>query len=100
MRYNWGVPRPESFTMATATSTPSPAAQAPPAAPVTPPPALPVSAPSPVPATYRADPSVYRFSVAQYQQMVEAGVLTVNDKVELLEGYVVLKMARNPPHDG
>src|SRR5207248_516703 len=26
--------------------------------------------------------------------------LTANDKVELLDGYVVLKMSKNPPHDG
>jgi Uma2 family endonuclease len=32
--------------------------------------------------------------------MIEAGILTSEDKVELLEGYVVLKMPRNPPHDG
>jgi Uma2 family endonuclease len=52
------------------------------------------------PFTYWADPSVYRLTVAQYQRMVEVGILTVNDKVELLEGLLVLKMPRNPPHDG
>ncbi len=58
-------------------------------------------APPPIaPVTYWADPSVYRFSVAQYQRMVEVGVLTATDKVELLEGYVVYKMPRDPPHDG
>ena len=31
--------------------------------------------------------------------MVESGILGPDDKVELLEGYVVFKMARNPPHD-
>ena len=69
---------------------------------VTPPPAMPAPAavPAPIPATYRADASVYRFTVAQYQRMVEAGILTANDKVELLEGYVVFKMPRNPAHDG
>jgi Uma2 family endonuclease len=63
------------------------------------PPATPRAA-SAVPVTYWADPSVYRFSVAQYQRMIEAGVLSPEDKVELLEGYVVYKMPRNPPHDG
>jgi hypothetical protein len=52
------------------------------------------------PATFAFDPSIYRFSVAQYLQMVDAGILGPDDKVELLEGYVVLKMPRNPPHDG
>lgn len=32
--------------------------------------------------------------------MIEVGILTPEDKVELLENYVVLKMPRNPPHDG
>jgi hypothetical protein len=40
-----------------------------------------------------------RFSVAKYQRMIETGILDKNDKVELLEGYVVLKMPRNPKHD-
>jgi hypothetical protein len=56
--------------------------------------------PSPRPKTYGLDPSIYRFSVAQYQRMAELGILGPEDKVELLEGYVVLKMARNTPHDG
>jgi Uma2 family endonuclease len=46
------------------------------------------------------DPSIARFSAARYQRMIEVGILTPEDKVELLENYVVLKMARNPPHDG
>jgi Uma2 family endonuclease len=32
--------------------------------------------------------------------MIESGVLDDTTKVELLEGYVVDKMPRNPPHDG
>jgi Uma2 family endonuclease len=50
--------------------------------------------------TYGLDASIPRWSVARYQKMIEAGILTSEDKVELLENYVVLKMARNPPHDG
>ena len=42
----------------------------------------------------------HRFSVRQYQRMVELGVLTDEDKVELLDGWIVDKMPRNPPHDG
>jgi Uma2 family endonuclease len=52
------------------------------------------------PATYKDFASMNRFSVAQYQRMIETGILTAADKVELLENYVVLKMAKNPPHDG
>lgn len=51
------------------------------------------------PTTYGHDASVARFSVARYQKMIEAGILTAEDKVELLENHVVLKMSRNPPHD-
>ena len=58
---------------------------------VTPPPrALPVVVTPPAP---------HRFSVEQYQKMIEAGVLTDDDKIELLEGYLVTKMPRNPPHE-
>jgi hypothetical protein len=32
--------------------------------------------------------------------LIQTGILTEGDAVELLEGYVVLKMPRNPPHDG
>ena len=52
------------------------------------------------PVTYGRDASFPRFSVARYQRMIETGVLTSEDKVELLENYLVLKMPRNPPHDG
>jgi Uma2 family endonuclease len=51
------------------------------------------------PVTYGHDASIARFSVARYQRMVETGILTADDKVELLENYVVLKMPRNPRHD-
>jgi Uma2 family endonuclease len=40
-----------------------------------------------------------RFSVPEYHKLIEAGVLTEDDNLELLEGYLVHKMARNPPHD-
>ncbi len=55
--------------------------------------------PTATPVTYGLDASMARFSVARYQRMIEAGILTPDDKVELLENYVVLKMPRNPPHD-
>jgi Uma2 family endonuclease len=58
-----------------------------------------MSAISVQPVTYGHDASIARFSVARYQRMIETGVLTPEDKVELLENYVVLKMPRNPPHD-
>lgn len=51
------------------------------------------------PVTYGDAASLARFSVERYQRMIESGILTSDDKVELLENYVVLKMPRNPPHD-
>lgn len=41
---------------------------------------------------------VYRISVAQYHAAIRAGVFTDDDPIELLEGVLVLKMAKNPPH--
>lgn len=51
------------------------------------------------PLTYGHDASIARFSVASYQRMVSSGALTPEDKVELLENFMVLKMPHNPPHD-
>lgn len=41
-----------------------------------------------------------RFSVAEYEQIGRAGILTEDDSVELLEGLIVQKMTKYPPHDG
>jgi Uma2 family endonuclease len=54
---------------------------------------------TPQPVTYGRDASIARFSVERYQRMIETGILTPADKVELLENYVVVKMPRNPLHD-
>ena len=40
-----------------------------------------------------------RFSVDDYHRMIEAGVLTQDDPVELLEGWVAEKTPRSPRHD-
>lgn len=42
---------------------------------------------------------VRQFSVDEYHRMIEAGVLTEDDPVELLEGWIAPKMPRNPLHD-
>ena len=49
--------------------------------------------------TYMQPASLMKLSVARYQKMIEAGILTPDDEVELLENYLVLKVTRNPPHD-
>jgi Uma2 family endonuclease len=42
---------------------------------------------------------IRRFTVDEYHQVIQAGVLGEDDDVELLEGWIVPKMARNPAHD-
>src|SRR2546421_6492315 len=41
---------------------------------------------------------VFLLTVEQYHTMIEAGVLTDDDPVELLEGVLVFKMPKNPRH--
>jgi hypothetical protein len=41
---------------------------------------------------------VWRLSVAQYHQMIQAGILTEDDPVELLEGWLITKMPKKPQH--
>jgi Uma2 family endonuclease len=52
------------------------------------------------PAPFPSASLPYRFSVEQYHRMAEAGILTENDRAELLEGVIIYKMTHNPPHDG
>jgi hypothetical protein len=42
---------------------------------------------------------VRRFTVEEYQQLSATGVIGEDDHVELIEGWIVQKMNRNPPHD-
>lgn len=39
-----------------------------------------------------------RLSVGQYHAMIESGILTADDSIELLEGCLVNKMPKNPLH--
>src|SRR6266545_7649231 len=41
---------------------------------------------------------IWRFSVDQYHAIIRAGILTADDPVELLEGWLVTKMPKNPRH--
>lgn len=41
---------------------------------------------------------LWRFSVEQYHEMIGAGILHDDDRVELIEGLLVRKMSKNPPH--
>lgn len=40
----------------------------------------------------------WRLSVAQYHAMIQAGIVTEDDPVELLDGWLVTKSAKNRPH--
>lgn len=37
-------------------------------------------------------------SVADYHALIAAGVLTTDDRAELLQGWILCKMTKNPPH--
>ena len=57
------------------------------------------------PQTYTRLPTVsvagsplFQISVKQYHEMIEQGILTTNDRVELLNGLLVLKMSQKAPH--
>lgn len=41
-----------------------------------------------------------RFSVREYHKLIELGILTENDRLELINGYLVEKMPHDPIHDG
>jgi hypothetical protein len=42
--------------------------------------------------------AVWRITVEQYHQMVDSGILTEDDPVELLAGWLIYKMPKKPPH--
>jgi len=41
---------------------------------------------------------IFRLSVERYEAMGRQGILRPEDRVELLEGWLVPKMTKNPPH--
>lgn len=41
---------------------------------------------------------ILRLSIEQYHAMIQSGILTDDDSVELLEGWLIFKMPKNPPH--
>ena len=59
-----------------------------------------VLAPLPAPlATWPPVGSLLRLSVAQYDRMIELGILDTDDQAELIEGLVVKKMTKGPTHE-
>ncbi len=43
---------------------------------------------------------IARISVDQYHKMIDTGVLSESDRIELLDGFLVPKMTNNPLHAG
>lgn len=41
-----------------------------------------------------------RFTVAEYHRLIDIGMLTEDDDLELLDGHLVKKMSKGPAHDG
>lgn len=58
-----------------------------------------LAAPHPLPprAAY-TDELIFRLTVDQYHELIRAGKLTDEDPVELVEGILLYKIARNTPH--
>jgi Uma2 family endonuclease len=50
-------------------------------------------------AEYIAEERLFRLTVEQYRRMSEVGILNEDDRVELLEGLLIAKMTKSPPHD-
>jgi hypothetical protein len=42
---------------------------------------------------------VRKFSVPEYHRMIDASVLQENDRVELVDGWIIPKMTHSPRHD-
>jgi Uma2 family endonuclease len=57
-------------------------------------------APLPSPATaFPPTNAVRRFTVEEYHELIRVGVLKEEERVELLEGWIVHQMTHNPLHD-
>lgn len=52
-----------------------------------------------LPPRFLSRASFRRFTVDEYHRMIRGGILTTGEPFELLEGYMVQKMARGTPHD-
>jgi hypothetical protein len=42
---------------------------------------------------------IHRFTVDEYHKLIEIGVISENDRVELIHGWIITKMGINPPHN-
>ena len=51
-----------------------------------------------IPPRPNGTPAPFQFTVARYHEMIRTGILTENDRVELINGRIVDKMPIYPPH--
>lgn len=51
------------------------------------------------PVTYSDTASIFRFSVERYQRMIEIGIIGPDDGFELLEGYILVRIPIDAPHE-
>lgn len=58
-----------------------------------------IAAPSPTPRYGQPPGRVRQFTVDEYHRLIENGFFAAEEQFELLEGWIVEKMSRNPPHD-
>lgn len=50
------------------------------------------------PVALTSGPSLYRFTVAQFDRMLRDGTIGPRERLELIDGLVVTKVSKNPPH--
>ncbi len=55
---------------------------------------------TPTPSSLLSVAGFRKFTPTQYHKLIDSGVIYEGEPVELLEGYLVEKGVRNPPHDG
>ena len=55
---------------------------------------------TPAPATPAADPERRKFTVAEYHQLAEAGILLPDERVELIGGEIIVMAPIGPAHAG
>lgn len=51
-----------------------------------------------IPGGRTSGPSLYRFTVAQFDRMLSDGTIGPRERLELIDGLVVTKVSKNPPH--
>lgn len=58
-----------------------------------------LTAPTIIPRYGQPPGRVRQFTVPEYHRLIDQGFFRADERFELLEGWIVEKMSRNPPHD-